>query len=43
VEYVAGVGVKIWTCSGVVLSLSVVKRFKEAMSAWVHPGWAAIR
>lgn len=43
VEYVEGVGVKTWTCSGRVRSTSEQKRESSSMWDSVQPGWPAIR
>lgn len=43
VEYVDGVGVKTWTCSGCIESSLPQKRASSLMSSSVQPGWAAMK
>ena len=43
VETVEGVGVKIWTCSGLMWSWSWQNLDSWRMSSSLHPGWAAMK
>ena len=43
VEYVDGVGVNTWTCSGEMPSVPRQKSASSRMWASVQPGWAAMK